>query len=219
MATYSDSFTGSASTALATYNSTWVFVDGDGAAYYGIVSTGTAAGVLFTGASAKNIFRYNDTVGADQFSEFVVVNCGVSFDPTLLAILVLRSSTDTSPNHDHYRLEIEDGPASGASHNFLIYKVTNGTAVQIGSTFTATLANGDAVRFQATGTTTTTLVTKVNGTQVDSRTDSSSAFTSGQVGIGGARPGGMRMASWTGGDLAAASAIGAAANYYSSIIG
>jgi len=207
MATYSDSFTGTASTALATYNSTWVYVSGDGAAYYGITSTGVDAGVLFTGTSAKNIFRYNNTVGADQFSEFVVVNCGSAFDPVMTAILVLRSSTDSSPNQDHYRLEVQDNAASGSAHNFLVYKVVNGTATQLGSTISNTLANGDTIRFEATGTTTTSLVVKRNGSQLGSTfTDSSSPHTSGQVGIGGSRPSGIRMASWSGGDLSAPAA-------------
>lgn len=202
MATYSDTFTNTAGTVLASHNASWVFVAGDGAAYYGIVG-GTAAGTLFSGTSQRNLFRYNAAVGVDQFGEFVVENTGVQFDTAITAILLLRSSTDASPNQDHYRLEVQDNGANGSSHNFLIFKVTDGTPVQIGATFTNALSNGDTVRFEATGTSTTTLVTKINGTQIDSRTDSTSPFTSGQIGIGGAKPSGMRMASWSGGDLSA----------------
>lgn len=205
MATYSDSFTNTAGTVLHTHNVLWVFVAGDGAAYYGIAA-GTGAGTLFTGTSVRNIFRYDVSVGADQFSEFVVENTGAQFDGNIKALIVLRSSTDASPNHDNYFLEVQDNGANGASHNFLVFKTVNGTMSQVGTTFTANLSNGDTVRFEATGTTTTTLVTKLNGTQIDSRTDSSSPHTSGQIGIGGARPSGMRMASWSGGDLSAPAA-------------
>lgn len=206
MATYSDSFTNTAGTVLNTHNALWVFVAGDGAAYYGIVG-GTTAGTLFTGTSQKNYFRYNNTAADDQYGEFVVDSTGTQFDGGIRALLVLRSSTDASPNNDCYYLETQDNGANGGSHNFLVFKVVNGTHTQIGSTFTNALSNGDTVRFEASGSATTTLVTKVNGTQIDSRTDSSSPHTSGQIGIGGSKPGGMRMASWAGGDLATAPVI------------
>lgn len=205
MATYSDSFTNTAGTVLHTHNALWVFVAGDGAAYYGIAG-GTDAGTLFAGTSVRNIFRYDVSVGADQFGEFVVAGTGTQFDTGLKALLVLRSSTDAGPNHDNYFLEVQDNGANGASHNFLVFKTVNGTMSQVGTTFTANLSNGDTVRFEATGTTTTTLVTKLNGTQIDSRTDSSSPHTSGQIGIGGSKPSGLRMASWSGGDLSAPTA-------------
>lgn len=199
MATYTDTFTGTAGTALDTYNSTWVFIDGDGHDYYGIVG-GTAAGTLFSGTSAKNVYRYNNTVGADQYVEIVIENIGSMFDGSNMCILVARADTGTTSSN-HYQLRILDDAVNGASHGFELYKVVSGTPSILGSAFSGTLSNGDTVRLEVTGTTTTTFVTKINGTQIDSRSDSSSPHTSGQVGIGGAKTSGGRAASWGGGDL------------------
>lgn len=215
MATYSDTFTGTNGTALNAYLATWVYINGDGAAYYGI--TTNAAATLFSGTSAFNTYRYNNTFAQDQYSECVIGNLGGNLDPVV--ILIVRADTGTTSSN-HYRLHIlESNTGNGGSKTFQLYKVTAGTPTLIGSSFTSTVSNGDTIRLEATGGATTTLVTKKNGTQIDSRTDSSSAFTSGQCGIGGQKTSGIRADSWGGGDLAAASAIGAAANYYSSIIG
>ena len=197
MATYSDSFTGTNGTDLATYSSTWVLIGGDGVGYYGI--NGDAAQTLFSGTNADNTYRYNNTAGQDQYSEGIAENLG-GFQ-SAFCLLLVRADTGTSSSN-HYKLAIDEGGSgNGASKTFSVYKVTSGTPALVGSTFSSTVSNGDTITFEATGGATTTLVTKKNGTQIDSRTDSTSAFTSGQVGIGGAKTSGIRWASWGGGDI------------------
>lgn len=211
MADYTDTFTGTNGTDLATYNSTWVLIGGDGVGYYGI--NGNAAQTLFSGTNPDNTYRYNNTAGQDQYSEGIVDNLGGSLDSR--NVLIVRADTGTSSSN-HYKLVIEESSTgNGGTKNFLLYKTTTGTPAQIGSTFTAAVSNGDTIRLEATGGATTTLATKVNGSQIDSRTDSSSPFTSGQVGIGGAKTGGIRWASWGGGDISG----GGGGSTYASLLG
>lgn len=212
MADYTDAFTGTNGTDLATYNSTWVLIGGDGVGYYGI--NGNAAQTLFTGTNADNTYRYNNTAGQDQYSQGVIDNLGGS--QSAFCLLLLRADTGTTSSN-HYKLSVDESSnGNGGTKTFSVYKVTSGTPALIGSTFTSAVSNGDTIRFEATGGATTTLVTKLNGTQIDSRSDSTSPFTSGQVGIGGAKPSGIRWASWGGGDISAGggSANGAALYYY-----
>lgn len=204
MATYTDLFTGVNGTALDTYDATWVFIDGEGHDYFGLTNSGTAAGALFAGGNAVKIFRYNVSITQDQFVEFIVENIGSTFDGVNLFCLLLRTDTGTT-NSNHYRLHVQDDNSDGGLHTFEIYKTTTGTPSIMGASFTAALTNGDVVRFQATGGATTTLVVKINGTTVGTRTDSTSPFTSGQFGIGGTKPSGIRASAATGGDLSAPS--------------
>jgi hypothetical protein len=66
-----------------------------------------------------------------------------------------------------------------------IFEVTGtGSYSQIGGNITVTtLVAGDTLSLEATGTSTTTLVVKVNGVQQASEDDSTSPWTSGQPGI------------------------------------
>lgn len=197
MADYTDAFTGTDGTDLHAYNTLWVLIGGDGVGYYGINSN--CAQTLFGGTAPDNTYRYNNTAGQDQYAKGIVDNLGGSLDSR--NVLILRADTGTSSSN-HYKLVVDEASTgNGGTKVFSVYKVTSGTPALIGSTFTSAVSNGDEIRFEATGGATTTLVTKKNGTQIDSRTDSSSAFTSGQVGIGGAKTGGIRWASWGGGDI------------------
>jgi len=216
MATYNEDFDGT-SQALSAKDATWVYVAGDGDVYFGPVGDGNG-GILGSGSGATSIYRYNNTVGADQYAEVVIANVGVLYDYACLGVLVVRSSTDASPNEDHYRLLIHDQAASGGTVNFDIVKVTNGTPAAALLNFTATLTNGDTIRLEATGTSTTSFVVKRNGSQIGTTgTDSSSAFTSGQVGVGGAKAGGIRFVSWAGGDISSGSSILPMVHYHNQL--
>lgn len=66
---------------------------------------------------------------------------------------------------------------------FGIYKLNAGVRTLLGSGATVSYAQGDRIRCQASGTSTTTITAYINDSQVDSQTDSSSPYTSGYPGI------------------------------------
>lgn len=205
MATYTDTFTGSNGTALATYSANWTFITADSgdASLFGITNSGTAAGALFS-ATALTIFRsVHGSYANDQYSEVVIENINaLSSNATTYELAVMvRVSADTGAGADCYALGIVDDASNGGTHSFALLSVLNNTVTVLGSAFTSTLSNGDTIRLEVSGT---TLTAKKNGSTIGTpQTDANLA--SGNAGIGGGRhSGSIRATSWAGGDLGGA---------------
>jgi hypothetical protein len=86
------------------------------------------------------------------------------------------------------------GPAGG---NYFLYETTSGTDTSLGSFSSATIANGDVVRLEATGTTIRVLVNAVEQLSV---TDATHA--SGSPGLAMNWNGGAFLDDWSGGPTA-----------------
>jgi hypothetical protein len=114
--------------------------------------------------------------------------------------------------------------ANGAANNFYcaysnsgttaIRKITSGSSSQLATT-SATLAAGDVLRIEVTGSSPAALVVKINGTSVLTYDDSSSPFTSGEAGMSGyGESFSQGIDAWAGGDIGGAAASGKGYNYY-----
>ncbi len=147
--------------------------------------SGGVQGAIAQNATADDIVYWNaDVFTADQYSQ-------ITAEPGVSAGYIGPAVRLTSgPN----------GYAFGCGTH-TIYKFVAGVRSDL-DTSHASCADGDLVKLEVTGTSTTSLVVKINGAQDGSTyNDSSSPFTSGSAGMWGypSTPG--FVLSWTGGDL------------------
>jgi hypothetical protein len=155
------------------------------------------------GAGPQAAMRRNTgTYSADQYSWFLIDSEeGARADAYIGA--TCRHSADAEPNNDYYEVRVNWANGSGGSNTVEIRKITNGTpsaALDSGSaTFTA---GTDEIGILCTGTTTTTITALKNGAAISGITydDSSSPFTSGTPGMGGAGANWVYGDDWEGGD-------------------
>lgn len=142
------------------------------------------------GASAA---RYTaTTIGADQYSQFVIGGLAFNGSDTGSGALV-RSSADQDGAKDYYAVRVLDDGTT--TRTILIGKYVNGTWTQL-TTTTQTIANGDTIRIEVQST---TLRAKINGTTIAALTTTDSAHASGQPGIVGTTS--TTMDTWEAGDL------------------
>lgn len=90
----------------------------------------------------------------------------------------VRVSADTNTNADAYYLKIRDDGASGASHEWQLFKMVNGTETAI-DTRSRTTTNGDTIALEAVGT---SLLVYHNSTLVYTITGQTD-LTSGNAGL------------------------------------
>ena len=178
-----DTFTGTAGTTIQAHNSCWVINGGGG---FNIQPSGMHP----TGAG-QNLAHWNSTcngVNANQYSQVTITALAAS-TYNGAAVLVASGTTETG-----YRCVF-------TTNAIQLEKAVSGTYSGLGSAVSRTMAANDVVRLEATVTTSTALVCKVNGTAVITQTDSSSPILTGQPGIAGYSSGSTFVTPWSAGNL------------------
>lgn len=141
---------------------------------------GNSGGVVFNNHSAQAAIRADGTYSADQYSKLALVT-GTTASLFNGIGVIARSSTDTDGARDFYLFRILFGPGS-SPFNYELAKVANGTYTNL-KTGTAAFAVGNTIEIEVDGSSTTAIRGYINGTLIDSATDSSSPFTTGKPGI------------------------------------
>ncbi len=150
--------------------------------------TGSGVGVQ------AGIAAYTDgTFATDHYSQ-VKITAGISAGGLGPAVRVGAGAG----NGTFYAAIVNDGST------IRVKKWVDTTESQLGADITTTISVNDVVRIEASGTSTTTLTIKVNGSTIDTRTDSTSPITTGKAGfVSRYADTTMTLDDWEGGDLSA----------------
>lgn len=167
-------------------------------------TVGTTYGMVFRGdgtiaaEEANSCSRWNaDTFSADQYAETGNHSAGWTWTNGGIGPAVRCSSSANT--YYGYRANHAGGS---------IIKAVAGTVTTL-NTDTTAWTTGDTVRLEVTGTSTTTLVVKQNGTQVATVNDSSSPITdAGQAGVcGHLSSGQLLVTSWAANNLGSSTVV------------
>jgi hypothetical protein len=143
-------------------------------------------------ASTDQIAYYNNTFANNQYSQasMAVLGNNALADGCGVAVRV-QSATKSAYTAELY--------TNGTVLS--IFKYSSGTGVKQGADISVSFAAGDILKLTATGGATTTLEVFKNGVSQGTRTDSTSAFTSGFAGVYCYSTGVARLDDWEGGDI------------------
>lgn len=201
-----DNFTGTANTPLATYDPSWTNIRG-ATTYLRIASNGTSLEAEPAGFTTSEVFTHSgfNSLAADSEVSFKINSLDRGTDNQLEAQLILRAVDGSN----YYMLTAADDVAGSQTNSLRIRKRLTGTVSTLSTaTVNSAFVDGDTITFRAVGT---TLTAYVNGTLVDTVTDSS--FSTGGLGIGAYRSsanGQFAIDWWEGNDNYSAAPPGAA---------
>lgn len=146
----------------------------------------------------------SDLATVDHYAETVISACTAADSIGQSAGPIVRKDSSATLSYYFARLLRTNTPSNVVQ----LFKVTAGTAAQIGSNVTVTVSLPNTVRLEASGTTTTNLRVLFDGVEKINANDSSSPFTTGKrCGIHGFQnvTNKVSVDSFAAGDLSAAS--------------
>ena len=163
MAIATDAFTDTNGVQLTAHGTAWTSLTGTN-------TPDIQSNALAPDAVDADQFCYNNSItpGADQYAQIKATGdfvTGFSIGPAI------RLSTSAITGYFIFH----------QSNMWELWKVVNDSYTKLGTASRSLTAN-DVLRLEATGTTTTTIVFKVNGSTITTVADSSSPITSGRVG-------------------------------------
>lgn len=137
-------------------------------------------GVVLDQYGQEAAISADGTYTNDQYSKLALAT-GTTNDAATWLGVIARASTDTDAGRDYYFFYISFAQGS-SPFDYVLGKMVNGTPTTL-QTGTTAFVVGNTIEIEVDGSTTTSIRGYINGTLINTATDSSSPLTTGKPGI------------------------------------